>query len=632
MINIAQHINSFSKVRIAVIGDLCLDLYYFLSTENGDISVETNLPTNAVSSYNIDAGGAGNVAINLKSLGALDVDVYSIVGNDLYGRELINILSSHDVNCTHIQTIESSWDTHVYHKMYKEGKELARHDIGNFNTCDDAIVSQLLNELELNLPSYQAVIINEQIAHGFQQETFQNKLIELIDEHQKSCFWISDCRHLNLVYNNSIRKLNINEAKQIFSKLNTNLAIEPPKEDLVLWLYNHWHQPVVVTLGAEGAIAVDNHGSLKRVYGINLIEQIDTVGAGDAFLAAFSLTLASGGDINTAIEIANLAATVSVKTLFGTGHPTKEEVIQENISPDFRYHPEIASDIREARYVDDTYIEVIDLKRTHIPTIAIFDHDGTISTLRQGWEPIMRAVAIEAIAGSYLSSLSLYTLNKITSSVEDLIEKTTGVQTLIQMHHIVDLVRFYGIVAENEIFSAAKYKEIYNNKLLKVVSERTSLLSRGLLSVEDLTIKDAVNVVKKLHNAGVILYLASGTDQKDLMEEASILGYAPYFTGGIFGSLGNIENDPKKVVLEKISDLLPKGVTPEDCYIFGDGPVEMREAAKRGFSRIGILSDEKVRFGSNMDKRNRLILGGAQALLPDFSWFNSLSNYMGWEF
>ena len=62
---------------------------------------------------------------------------------------------------------------------------------------------------------------------------------------------------------------------------------------------------------------------------------------------------------------------------------------------------------------------------------------------------------------------------------------------------------------------------------------------------------------------------------------------------------------------------------------FGDGPVEMREAKKRGLVAVGILSDEKQRYGANLSKRERLILGGANLLIPDFSMANELKEICG---
>ena len=57
----------------------------------------------------------------------------------------------------------------------------------------------------------------------------------------------------------------------------------------------------------------------------------------------------------------------------------------------------------------------------------------------------------------------------------------------------------------------------------------------------------------------------------------------------------------------------------------------MREAKKRGFLTVGIISDEHQRFGMNPAKRERLILAGADILIPDFSWMKILESHLGWR-
>ena len=386
-----------------------------------------------------------------------------------------------------------------------------------------------------------------------------------------------------------------------------------------------------MTLGEEGAIAVDQNGQIKEVAGINLIGQIDTVGAGDAFLSGFSLTLASGGSMEEALNIGNLSAIVSVTKLFETGHPSSREVLEIGASPDYRYNPELAKDSRKAEYIKNTAVELISLEKAELPKVVIFDHDGTISTLRQGWEPIMKKVAMKAILGDSLETIAAGELNKIEAAVDKMIEKTTGIQTIIQMHHLRDMVRFFGFIPGKIILTPLEYKQIYNGKLLAMVSARVTLFKQGLLNLSDVTIKGAIQFLEILKNAGVTIYLVSGTDQVDVRREAAILGYGDYFNGGIFGSVGNVKYDPKRMVIETIIKELPDGIKPVECYVFGDGPVEMREAAKRGFTRIGLVSDEKQRFGINHEKRSRLILGGAQALIPDFSWIPVLTKYLGWK-
>jgi hypothetical protein len=59
--------------------------------------------------------------------------------------------------------------------------------------------------------------------------------------------------------------------------------------------------------------------------------------------------------------------------------------------------------------------------------------------------------------------------------------------------------------------------------------------------------------------------------------------------------------------------------------------VELREAKKAGFLAIGVTSDERRRWGANPGKRKRLILGGADFLIPDFSSADELAHLCGWE-
>ena len=624
-------IEKFQNTSIAVIGDLCLDMYYFLSDDKIELSVETGIKTCSVSSFKHEAGGAGNVAVNLKTLGASRVDMYGVIGGDPFGNILKTILEESGINCKYIQTQQSEWKTHVYHKVYKDGKEEPRYDIGNFNEVNGHIVKSLLKNLESNIDSYQAIIINEQIIHGYHNELFQKGLIKLIEKYEDKCLWISDCRHLNHIYDRSIRKLNIHEARGLFLTIHKSDNALPDNIEVAKWLNSYWNKTVIVTLGEEGAVSVNNNGQIEEIQGINLIGQIDTVGAGDAFLSGLSLTLASGGSMKEALNIGNLSAGVSVTKLYETGHPTTSEVLKMGVSPDYRYNPKLAKDIRKTTFLKDTHIEMIDLKKGDFPRVAIFDHDGTISTLRQGWEPIMKEVSLSAILGNSLNTVSMEELDKIDAAVTEMIEKTTGIQTIIQMHHLRDMVISFGYVSVRNILTPLEYKNIYNEKLLKMVSGRVELFNKGLLNLDDVTMKGVLQFLEVLKNKNTLIYLASGTDQKDVRKEASVLGYNSYFNGGIFGSVGNVSLDPKRIVIENIVKDLPSDIKPEDCYVFGDGPVEMREAAKRGFTRIGLVSDEKQRFGINPEKRSRLILGGAQALIPDFSWIPSLAEYLEWE-
>ena len=213
-----------------------------------------------------------------------------------------------------------------------------------------------------------------------------------------------------------------------------------------------------------------------------------------------------------------------------------------------------------------------------------------------------------------------------------LIARTTGVQTLLQMQALVKLVEDFGFVGADQILSAQEYKEQFNTKLLKLIHTRTARVKDGSLSVGEVTIKGAVEFLQRLADGGVTLYLASGTDEQDVVAEATLLGYAHLFQGRIYGSVGNLDKDPKRLVFEQIFGELSRSRGGSvACVVFGDGPVELREGKKFGATAVGLVSDERQRYGLNPAKRNRLVLAGADLLIPDFSWGEKLLQHLGWK-
>jgi len=206
----------------------------------------------------------------------------------------------------------------------------------------------------------------------------------------------------------------------------------------------------------------------------------------------------------------------------------------------------------------------------------------------------------------------------VRTAVRRYIDQTTGIQTLVQMKGLADLVRRFACVPEGSILNAHGYKALYDRQLLAMVEGRTQKLLRGELQVADVTVKKAVAMLRMLAGRGAQLYLASGTDQSDVEREADVLGYRALFEGRIFGAVGDISKEAKRIVLERIMDGI--GAQAQDHILtFGDGPVEMRETHKRGGYAVGVASDEIRRYGWNDAKRRRLIEAGADMLIPDFS-------------
>jgi phosphoglycolate phosphatase-like HAD superfamily hydrolase len=230
----------------------------------------------------------------------------------------------------------------------------------------------------------------------------------------------------------------------------------------------------------------------------------------------------------------------------------------------------------------------------------------------------MRSTMIESISGGQLNSLPVSLYNSICSEVDKLIDSTTGMRTIEQMRGLIKLINQFGIVRKEDMLTAAGYKRRYLERLESHISSRLDGVSKGIFSPEDFTVKGAIKFLKELNERGIILYLASGTDEAYVKHEAGLLGYDDLFKGGIFGAEDSDEDDPKKKVLKTILNKIEKG-NSANIVVFGDGPVEIREAKKRDVLAVGVASDEVRRFGFNYKKRSRLVRAGADVIIPDFS-------------
>jgi rfaE bifunctional protein kinase chain/domain len=617
-------LDNLSQVSVAVIGDFCLDVYWTIDRSASEISLETGLETEPVRRQRYAPGGAGNVVMNLAALGVQQVYPVGVLGNDPFGDELRRLLKSSRISCGGLISQDAGWATPTYVKPCVNEQELSRIDFGNFNCLSDVAEQELFTKLEDILDRVSVVLVNHQVTGSMHDsQSFRKQLQQVMIRHPKSIF-IIDSRGYHESYPKAIHKLNGREVMKACGKA-VGAGDDIFLEDLVQQaqhLSKRWESPLVVTRGERGCLVFS--GDVPgRIFGLQLPGRTDPVGAGDTFSSALAATLSTGTNLTAAAFIANIAAAVTTQKLFQTGTATPDEILELGGNADYAFNPELAEGLHRARRVAGSEIEII---TEPLPMLnirhAIFDHDGTISTLREGWERIMEPMMTKAILGTQFGTADEKLFNRVKDRVQEFIERTTGIQTIAQMHGLVDLVQEFGLVPEDQILSAVKYKGIFNEELMALVNLRLAKLDAGELDINDFTLKGAVPFLRALQGAGVRLYLASGTDEEDVKREAEHLGYADVFQGGIYGSIGEVTKDAKKIVIERILNDVDGAFA--QLIAFGDGPVEMREAKRRGAVGIGVASDELRRFGMNLEKRRRLIRAGADALVPDFSQWQKL--------
>jgi phosphoglycolate phosphatase len=260
-------------------------------------------------------------------------------------------------------------------------------------------------------------------------------------------------------------------------------------------------------------------------------------------------------------------------------------------------------------------IEVIapQLKRGRIRH-ALFDLDGTISLIREGWQDIMIPMMVEVLLDTPRHE-SEATLRQVVASY---VSELTGRQTIYQMLRLREEVAKRGAVPRE----ALDYKRAYLVRLREHIRHRLSALGSGAIQPDDLLVPGSRPMLAELERRGVELYLASGTDAEDVLKEAQLLRVDKFFHGRIFGALDNYWEFSKARLIAEI--IRRHGLAGAEFLGVGDGYVEIENTKAVGGIAVGVASDEVRRAGVNQWKRERLIRAGADVIIPDFREHESL--------
>ncbi|MDH5397856.1 MAG: PfkB family carbohydrate kinase [Cyclobacteriaceae bacterium] len=626
--NLEQNLNKIKSARVAIYGDFCLDVYWMMSPEGSEVSLETGLKAEAVERHYSSPGGAANVVNNLAALEPAEIMPIGVIGDDMHGRELVRHLEAVGVNTSSLTIQKENFETVVFTKKINDGEEGIRVDFGVGNKRSSETDAALLAQIKYALEEYDILIFNQQVPGSLTNQEFIDEANKLFEQHPESIVLL-DSRHYGNRFKHVYIKTNWLEVAEYDGGVRPEgipdmEAVRKHAQNL----FDRYKKPVFVTRGKEGIMTITKNET-SEVPGIQVLKSVDSVGAGDTVMSALALCLAAGIAPAVAAEFANLAASVTVQKLNITGTATGEEIILMNDNAAYNYLPELARSIRMARYHENSEIEICEesvLAKLGNIKHAVFDHDGTISTLREGWEEVMEPVMIQAVLGEQYHTASAGLYEKVRQRVLSFIDKTTGIQTIVQMEGLVEMVDEFNFVPKKDILDKFGYKEIYNDALMKMVNARTEKYTSGQLGLADYTMKGAVPFLDILREKGIKLYLASGTDRDDVINEAEVLGYAPIFEGRIYGAVGDISKYSKRMVVDNI--LKENNLRGEELAVFGDGPVEIQVARKAGGIAVGIASDEVRRYGLHTGKRTRLINAGAHIMVPDFSQYQLLSGLL----
>ena len=321
----------YPQLRIAVVGDICLDRYLEIDPAKSEISIETGLEVHNVVNVRSQPGAAGTILNNLVALGVGEITPVGFCGEDGEGYELLRALQAQrNVRLDHfLQTPERCTFTYCKPLILRPGqppRELNRLDSKNWSVTPERVVATLRDAVRAVTKKSDAIIFMDQVdvadtgvitsdlREAIRTEaTAHPELLMIADSRRSLKNWPPVCLKMNqselLTLMSEKRKLSLAELKSTATQL-----------------ARAHRRAVFVTLSERGIIGADPSGTAEHVPGFPICGEIDVVGAGDAVTANLAVALAAGAALREALELAMAAASVVVHQLGTTGTASVQQI------------------------------------------------------------------------------------------------------------------------------------------------------------------------------------------------------------------------------------------------------------------------------------------------------------------
>jgi phosphoglycolate phosphatase len=266
-----------------------------------------------------------------------------------------------------------------------------------------------------------------------------------------------------------------------------------------------------------------------------------------------------------------------------------------------------------------SFVEILNpqLRRGGFQAV-LFDFDGTLSFLREGWPQIMMCMMLGVLRQAPHAEDEA----ALTEIVDDFIMRLNGKSTIHQMEQLAEEVRKRG----GTPLEPLAYKQQYVDELMDMVQQRRNAVATGKEPTERWTVPGSFRLLELLRGMKLPLTLASGTDQLHVQREAKLLGFAPHFGSRIFAPVHEQDGFSKQNIIAEL--LQEYGLSGCALLSFGDGMVETAEVKKAGGVAIGVASDLERPGKSNAWKRKQLVAAGADAIIADYSQAEELVTWL----
>lgn len=313
---LAGTFSRIGPVKILVIGDLILDAYTIGRIDR--ISPEAPVGVVHVQREENRPGGAGNVVLNLISLGA-EVSLVGRIGDDEGGKMLIHTLDEERIDTSHV-LVQPSYKTPVKNRIIAESQQVVRIDHEEVAEITEGLEEEVIRRLPKLLEGVQAVAISD-YGKGMLTPTLIQALT--LEASRQEIPVIADPKGVDFTKYRGVTLLKPNRREAcIAAGLEGNAPVEKAAERI---LERCGIDMVMITQGAEGISLFSREGAREDYKPSRTREVKDVTGAGDTVLAMLACAIGNGLGYGEAAQLANVAAGLAIER-FGCARITLTEL------------------------------------------------------------------------------------------------------------------------------------------------------------------------------------------------------------------------------------------------------------------------------------------------------------------
>jgi len=312
-------ISKFEQTHLLVIGDLMIDEYLWGEVER--ISPEAPVQVVAVQSQDYTLGGSGNVANNLRSLGAR-VTVMGVVGQGSDGQLLQDQLNAIGADTKGVVQ-ESGRHTTKKTRIIAEHQQVLRIDRETKKDITKQTFNRIIEHAEKIIPNVDLILISD-YGKGMVNRTMIKKLVQIAKKHNKTT--IADPKGLDFTKYAGVSLLTPNKKEATLAsgrEISDDMSLAEAGQIL---MNKAGIEKLLITCGKDGMVLFEKDGKPFKI-DTKAREVYDVSGAGDTVVAALGLGMAAGLSFKQAVSLANTAAGIVVGKV-GTAAVTPKELLE----------------------------------------------------------------------------------------------------------------------------------------------------------------------------------------------------------------------------------------------------------------------------------------------------------------